>query len=181
MHGLILSSFVSFLQETYTGVDRVVASGPTFAASEAYPDEEFMGLLERAAAELDTSPHDLGRAFGRFAGRHTFARLYPEFYAANRGTRTFLLEVEQKIHDLVRATIPQAAPPRLHVAPFGDDGVVVSYTSERRLCSMAEGLIEGVADYYGENIETDHAPCMLRGDLACALFVVPSPQAKVRA
>jgi heme-NO-binding protein len=172
LHGLILSSFVSFLQETYVGVDRVVATGAAFVESEAYPDEEFTRLVEDAAAELDTSPQDLQRAFGRFAGRHTFARLYPEFYVANGGTRTFLLEVEQKIHDLVRATIPRAAPPRLHIAPFGEDGTVVTYTSERRLCAMAEGLIEGVADYYGESAEIDHSPCMLRGDLACALFVV---------
>jgi hypothetical protein len=79
--------------------------------------------------------------------------------------------VEERIHDLVRATIPDAAPPRLHVTPLGRHDVVVTYTSERRLCRLAEGLVDGVADYYGENARIEHPQCMLRGDLACALFV----------
>ena len=67
--------------------------------------------------------------------------------------------------------MPNAAPPKLHVVPVGSDDVVVTYTSERRLCQMAEGLVEGVAEYYGEQVRIDHVQCMLRGDLACALFV----------
>jgi hypothetical protein len=42
---------------------------------------------------------------------------------------------------------------------------------------MAEGLVEGVAEYYGESVMIDHMQCMLRGDLACALFVVPKQAA----
>jgi hypothetical protein len=52
-------------------------------------------------------------------------------------------------------------------------GVVVTYTWERRLCQMAEGLVEGVAEYYGESVVIDHKQCMLRGDLACAPVAEP--------
>lgn len=172
MHGLVLNSFIAFLRETYDGVDGLVPPDTEFFPSEAYADEDFTRLVEQAAVALGMSRHDLERAFGRFAGHHTFARLYPRFYAASGGTRTFLLNVEQRIHDLVRATVPNAAPPKLHVAPLGGEDVVVTYTSERRLCQMAEGLVEGVADYYGESVRIDRPQCMLRGDLACALFVV---------
>lgn len=101
-------------------------------------------------------PDELTRTFGLFAGQHSVARLYPEFYAASGGTLTFLLEVESRINELVRTTVPHT-------------------TSERRLCALAEGLIEGVADYYGEILVIEQSPCMLRGDLACALFVVAQP------
>ena len=71
--------------------------------------------------------------------------------------------------------MPHTTPPRLHATTFGDGGVVVTYTSERRLCALAEELIEGVADYYGETLVIEHSPCTLRGDLAFALFVVAQP------
>jgi hypothetical protein len=174
VHGLVLSTFVTFLRETYGDADGVVPADAEYVPTETFADQEFTRLLNHAARALGTSRGELELEFGRFAGRHAFVQLYPEFYEGSGSTRTFLLDVEQKIHDLVRATVPHAAPPRLHVRPFGGDGVVVTYTSERELCQMAEGLVEGVAGYYGESVAIDHSQCMLRGDLACALFVVPS-------
>lgn len=172
VHGLVLDSFTAFLREAHKGVAGLVPHDASFLPSQAYADEDFTHLLEHAAGVLGTSPRQLERGFGQFAGRSAFARLYPDFYDASGDTRTFLLHVEQRIHDLVRATIPDAAPPRLHVTPFGHRDVVVTYTSERLLCHMVEGLVAGVADYYGESARIDHSQCMLRGDLACALFVV---------
>ena len=71
----------------------------------------------------------------------------------------------------MRATIVGASPPELHVQPFGEVGVLVSYTSERRLCAMLEGLVRGTAEHYGEALVVEEIQCMHRGDAGCVFTV----------
>ena len=71
----------------------------------------------------------------------------------------------------MRATIEGASPPELHVQPFGEVGVLVSYTSERRLCAMLEGLVLGTAEHYGEAVVAEEIQCMHRGDAGCVFTV----------
>jgi Haem-NO-binding len=101
----------------------------------------------------------------------TFARLYPTFFSIAGSARAFMLTVETRIHDLVRATIPNAGPPQLDVTELGDDGVAIVYTSPRRLCVLLRGLTEGTARHYGERSEIEETSCMLRGDDACRFEV----------
>jgi hypothetical protein len=107
----------------------------------------------------------------------TFADLYPEYYRESGGARSFLLSVEDHIHALVRRAVPDAQPPRLHVMPLGDSGVAITYTSERNLCDLLEGLVLGTARFYGEEVTVEHPQCMLRGAVACAFFVDIRPGA----
>jgi hypothetical protein len=59
---------------------------------------------------------------GVFTAETTFARLYLAFFAQTPTPRAFLLTVEERIHELIRATIPRAGPPRLAIAPLGEEG-----------------------------------------------------------
>ena len=43
------------------------------------------------------------------------------------------------------------------------------YQSKRRLCFLAEGLIQGVAKEYNTEISLIHSKCMHRGDEECHL------------
>ena len=146
----------------------------TFDADAAYPDGEFETLVDDACSATNRSRREFLRSFGAYTAKTTFAQLYPQYYAASDGTRTFLLNIEETIHELVRHTIRGAYPPRLAVRPLGDQGVVISYTSERRLCALLEGLVVGTADYYGETFSISQAACMDRGDAACAFIVEPA-------
>ena len=71
----------------------------------------------------------------------------------------------------MRATISGVSPPELHVQPFGEVGVLISYTSERQLCAMLEGLVLGTAAHYGEAVVADEIQCMRRGDAGCVFTV----------
>ena len=44
------------------------------------------------------------------------------------------------------------------------------YESARRLCSMAEGMIEGAAAHFGETVALEHTECMLRGGARCTFI-----------
>lgn len=173
MHGVIFTSFRDYLSDA-DGPElaaTVFAGEPIYLLSEAYPDERLTALVRRAAEatgrDADTIVHD----FGVFTARSTFARLYPAFFTIAGSSRDFLLTVETRIHELVRATIPNAGPPQLDVRELGDDRVSIVYTSPRRLCELLRGLTEGTAQHYGERSEIEETTCMRRGDPACTFEV----------
>jgi hypothetical protein len=134
-----------------------------------------MELIRRSRETAGVDPDELLHSFGVFTAQRTFTRLYPAFFAISPNTRAFLLTVEARIHELVRATIPNATPPELHVSELGDDGVTISYTSPRRLCVLLRGLAEGTARHYGETATIEEATCMRRGDPACTFEIRLSP------
>jgi Haem-NO-binding len=169
LHGLIFTTFRDFVTTQYGPAiaASVLAEQPPHVLTEAYPDEEFIDAVKTACRVTGVDTDDLVREFGIFAGETTFPRLYSEYYSVAGSARSFLLTVEGLIHELVRATIPNAAPPRLEVAPLGDDGVSIEYSSPRKLCVLLRGLVEGTARHYGETAEIHEPACMHRGDAAC--------------
>lgn len=173
MHGVIFASFGDYLT-TRLGRERagsILEGEPPYLLSESYPDEQLGALVSRAAGEAGVNEPELLRDFGVFTAQQTFARLYPAQFAIAGGTRAFLLGVETYIHELVRATMPSARPPRLTVRENGADGVEIDYSSPRRLCHLLAGLTEGTARHYGERAELTETSCMHRGDPACRFEV----------
>lgn len=173
MHGVIFASFRDFALTRFgpEAAKEILAGRPVHVMSEAYEDEEFHSLIRRASEVSGVGADELVHDFGLFAGGKTFPRIYPAFFAVAGGTRAFLLTVEDRIHELVRATVPDARPPQLVVEPRGDDGVRITYSSPRRLCGLLAGLLEGTAAYYGEMVDYEQAACMHRGDEACVFEV----------
>ena len=173
MHGLIFASLRDYTA-LRLGEERAVElwEDRIFETTEAYDDEWFTAQLERLVVATGDSKDEIERGFGSFAARTTFAGLYPAYYEESADTFTFLLGIEEKIHELVRATISGASPPKLHVQPFGDVGVLISYTSERRLCSLLEGLVLGTAEHYGEALTVEEIQFMHDGDAGCVFTVM---------
>ena len=137
MHGLIFASLRDYTA-LRLGEERAVElwEDRIFEMTESYDDQWFVAQLERLVVATGESVDEVLRGFGFFAAQSTFAGLYPAYYEESADTFTFLLGIEEKIHELVRATLPGAFPPRLHVQPLHEVGVLVSYTSERRLCRL---------------------------------------------
>jgi len=175
MHGLIFAGLRDFLVShlDQEQADSVFASGPPYLMSAAYSDDEFLQLVERGRALSGEPLVEFLRSFGSFTGATTFPRLYPAFYEIAGNSRTFLLTVESRIHELVRATIPDATPPRLRIEATSD-GLRIVYDSPRRLCAFLEGLVSGTAAYFGEPVEVSESTCVQRGDAAC-VFAVAFP------
>jgi hypothetical protein len=177
MHGVIFMSLREYLTASHGPelVGDVFAGQPEFLLTESYPDEQFLELLARATGasgrNLDALVHD----FGVFTAITTFNRLYPEFFAVAGSAREFLLTVEGRIHELVRATIPNAAPPKLHVTELAGDSALIVYSSPRQLCVLLRGLAQGTASHYGEQATITELTCMRRGDPECRFEVRLTP------
>lgn len=176
VHGVIFASFSDFLTARFGSetAAAILEGEPVYLLSETYEDERLLGLVGQAAKEVGMEEADLVHAFGVFTGERTFTRLYPAYYSVAGGTRAFLLSVETLIHELVRATIPNARPPELRVLPQGEDGVRITYTSPRKLDVLLRGLVEGTANHYGERAALEEPECMHRGDPACVFDVTVS-------
>ncbi len=173
MHGVVFNSLRDYLVAEHgrAASEAVFGAEPEYLLSESYPDETMGRLVERAAAHTGLSVDEILFELGVFTGETTFVRLYPAFFAEAETPRDFLLTVEDRIHELVRATIPSAGPPRLTVGALGEDGVTIAYQSPRRLCVLLRGLTEGTARHFRRHAEIEEPTCMLRDDAACTFEV----------
>lgn len=136
-----------------------------------YSDTELTKLVAAAATALNQPPESIVRWFGREA-LPVLAAQYPHFFSPHRDTRAFLLTLNGIIHPEVRKLYPGAETPEFEFTSETDGALTMVYRSSRRLCSFAEGLIEGAAAHYGQEIRIDHAACMHRGDSACHLRLI---------
>ncbi|HUF01717.1 MAG TPA: heme NO-binding domain-containing protein [Gaiellaceae bacterium] len=172
MHGLIFASFRDYLVSEH-GEDvasDVLAAEPLYSG-EAYPDEQFLELLERACGRTALPLDEILFEFGVFTAATTFARLYGALFKMSPTARDFLLTVETPIHDVIRKALPDARPPELAVTDLGEDGLEIVYTSPRRICAMLRGLVEGTGRVYDQMLRVEELECMHHGASACRLLI----------
>jgi predicted hydrocarbon binding protein len=131
-----------------------------------YPDAEAMALVAAICEQVGAPADAVLRDFGRAALPGLVAR-YPEFAAAHGSAKSFLLRLDDTIHPDVVKLYPDARPPRFRFEDPAPDVLVMHYVSERRLCAMAEGMIEASAAHFGEALALEQTACMRHGAPAC--------------
>jgi len=62
----------------------------------------------------------------------------------------FLATIDDVIHVEVRKLYPDAATPTVRTRPIDDRSIEVTYGSSRKMSALAEGLILGAGDLFGE-------------------------------
>jgi hypothetical protein len=92
---------------------------------------------------------------------------YPQFFRAHTNARSFILTLNDVIHPEVRKLFPGADAPEFVFDETDPNVLVLSYVSSRGLCSFAEGLIDGAAAQFGEQVDIVQRECTKRGDARC--------------
>jgi hypothetical protein len=155
-------------EEAWDGILEAAGVDGAYTSLGSYPDAELLSLLA-AASPARESPGSGLRWFGR-AAMPLLARRYPVFFSEHRTTRPFLLTLNNIIHTEVRKIYPGSDVPDFDFDRLSpDDQLVLGYHSKRRLCGLAEGLIEGAADHFSEGVSIAQTLCMHRGDDKCVL------------
>ena len=124
----------------------------TYLHAEAYPDAEAFALLRCAAYVQQKPVPEFLENFGEFITpwlMELYAPLIPETW----DTLELLLNTEETIHSIVRATNPDGELPRLQFTQTGPCALRCVYDSPRRLDALAKGIIQGVANHYGDRVE----------------------------
>lgn len=120
-----------------------------YTALGTYPDEELLALVAVAATKTGHDPAEVQRLIGRHALPHLVASV-EDFLAPNLDVFEFLASVHSIIHVEVKKLDPNAKPPDLVPEQVSKYELHLTYRSERGLSPLAEGLILGAGDHYGE-------------------------------
>jgi tRNA A-37 threonylcarbamoyl transferase component Bud32/predicted hydrocarbon binding protein len=176
MHGIIFLQFQKFAQRQrgithWESLLREAQLPPkSYSPARAYPDEEMLALVGAASRLLDRPACAVLEAFGEFVAPELL-RLYGKLIKPEWKTLDLIENTEKLIHTAVRVGNPGAQPPVLDCIRSTCDELQLLYSSDRQLCSVAKGIIKGVARHYGETVRITEDACMLRGDPLCALQV----------
>lgn len=135
-----------------------------------YDDEELRAIVQALAEQTDTSPHTVLEDFGRYLAPVLFS-VYPDLIPSKWRTLDVLANAEETIHRVVRAQSPAARPPFLRCRRSAFDKAVIIYSSPRKLCALAKGIVAGIASHYREQISLVETSCMHRGHGSCRLVI----------
>ena len=131
-----------------------------------YPDEAVFALLGAGCELLQVELDELLRVIGRFAGPELIGfagtMLHPDWK-----TFELLSNVESLIHRTIRMQNPTAQPANIQAFRLSEDEAQIVYSSRRGLCTLAHGIIEGIADFYKEDISVREVTCAKQGHPFC--------------
>ncbi|MBP1852668.1 heme NO-binding domain-containing protein [Rhizobium halophytocola] len=158
MKGIVFTEFLEFVAETFNEdlVDDMIedcdfAHKGAYTAVGSYAHEELVKLGRSLSRRRDMSVAEIMCGFGRHLG-HRFAALYPVFFDQQDDFFAFLDGVEHNIHGEVKKLYPDAELPSFRTVTMDGRRMVLEYRSSRHLQSLAEGLILGTGDMFGETI-----------------------------
>lgn len=171
MMGLLFNLFEEVLARRYgeDAWDRLLEAvnlDGVYTSVGNYPEGELDRLVHAASASFCIPDDELLRWFGREAIPLLVER-FPEFFAPHQSTFTFLMTLDQVIHPEVRKFYADSVVPEFDFEMSSADTLKIGYRSPRKLCALAEGLVLGAADYYGDRVQVEQTRCMKRGDDKC--------------
>lgn len=135
-----------------------------------YPDSEVVALVDAASKALNLPAQDVLRWFGQRAIPSMVAR-YSVFFSSHTETRSFLLTLNNVIHPEVHKLNPGANTPMFDFGADEDGGLIIGYSSSRKLCALAEGFVQGAAKHFHEQAHITQSQCMHEGASKCVLHV----------
>jgi predicted hydrocarbon binding protein len=135
-----------------------------------YPDEEAFALFGALSLALGEPVSTVLEGFGEFIVPD-LVRMSRYWIKPEWKTLDLIANTEQTIHEMLRQEGSNTDPPRLRCRRTAADEVIVTYDSPRRLCSLARGIIRGLAAHYGERVSVMEPACMLKGAPACEVVV----------
>jgi predicted hydrocarbon binding protein len=136
----------------------------------AYPDEELNRIVMAASETTGIAPAPLLEQFGLFIAPHLLA-MYRSLLRPEWKTLDVVEHAESTAHRAVRLQQPEATPPYLQAERTGPNQVTVRYTSKRKLCFVAKGIVQGLAAEFDEPLRIAEPECMHRGGEACILVL----------
>lgn len=146
------------------------ASEGAYVSAATYPDEEMGAFVMALSRRINTPVSKLLVAFGQYLFPK-LAQKFPVFMQKEGRLYNFILTLNDIIHMEVRKLYPEAALPHFEFSKFPDGRLGLEYHSPRKMCFLAEGLLLGAAEYYGESIDVNQTACLHQGDKYCFIEV----------
>jgi hypothetical protein len=177
MHGIILTELQKFVTQHHGGeawteiLNRAGLRNSIYLPSTTYPDSDVVAIVGAASQMTGMPAAQLLEAFGEALVPgliHTYGRLVKHGWK----TLDLIEHTEGTMHTVVRRQNPGAEPPRLRCRRVSAGEVIITYTSERKLCAVAKGIVRGIASHFQQRIIIRESECMLKGASACTISVM---------
>ena len=176
MHGVIFHEFSRYVDSHFgrqvwnDAVADAGLSNPVFLPTQLYPDADLLGIVSAVCRKIGREPAAVLEEFGVFIVPF-LASLYAALIDANWTLLDLLERTEETIHRVVRIREVGAAPPQLKCRRLGLHEAEIHYTSDRKMCAFAKGIIRGLAKLYEQPVELTEPACMHQGSPACRILV----------
>ena len=135
-----------------------------------YPHAELDAIVDAIAAASGLDPAEVLRHVGRH-GYEPLVRRQPSLVAGIADLGALLHQLEDVIHPEVHKLYADAAPPEFSVTDLGPGCWELVYRSDRGLCHLAEGLVQGAAASFATTAEVVQTQSALEGGDRCVLRV----------
>lgn len=177
MHGLIFVTWEKYLAERFGApflktYREAIAETPARSplASRLYDDATMSAGIGAVSSLSGLAADTLLREYGRYfiingLTGHLCQAVLAEVHSASE-----LLAAMRDVHARLRQTHEGVTPPLFtYEAPARPHHVRLIYDSERRLCSLLWGAIEGAAERYSERVRIIERSCMKKGARVCRI------------
>lgn len=134
-----------------------------------YDDSDLFSIVDAAADAADLNAADTLRLTGRVGFAHLVKRA-PHLLDGLHDWKSVLTSLDDIIHPEVRKIYPDAQVPGFATEHI-DDGLRITYTSQRGLCALADGLMVGAGLWFETTLTVTHESCVHDGDAACTMRV----------
>lgn len=180
MHGLIFVTWEkylaerfgpSFLQEYRVAIGETPANAPL--ASRVYDDATLLAGVS-VVSDLTRLPvNTLLREYGLYFIINGLTSHLCAYLLQQVNSGRDLLLMMRKAHAQMRRTPDSLTPPIFGYEALATDpkGLTLIYDSDRHLCPVLYGAIEGAAERYGEKVQITETTCMNNGAAACRFEV----------
>ncbi len=114
-------------------------------------DKVVLGVIKSLCEYTNKSLEEVAEIFGDYWINVYSQRLYKFYYKGADSAKEFLLKMDE-VHVTMTKMMQNAHPPRFKYEWKDENILIMKYYSDRDLIEIAEGLVKGVAKYYGEKV-----------------------------
>lgn|SRR5262245_31797900 len=155
MRGEILNEFLEFAADRFgseaAGALTTCTGEPRYEGARHYELAQLEDLVDQLATAQGESRRAVLANFGVHLFRY-FAALYPTFLDEAESAIALLASIDGYVHGELKKLYPDAEFPAFECRSVAPGGLEMTYRSARPLADLAEGLIRGCIEHFGDPV-----------------------------
>ena len=158
MKGIIFTEFLEMVESTFSPAvaDQIIEqneldSNGIYTSVGNYNKQELLKLVTSLSGIVNIPVDVLVKEYGKYLLKR-FLVYYPQFFEELTTTFDFLDTIDRHVHVEVEKLYTDVELPSFQTKRLSDTQMQMVYHSSNPFAVLAEGLIEGAAEHFKENI-----------------------------
>lgn len=169
MKGIVFTELLEFVDDRFSlqATEELIEmsdlpSGCIYTSVGTYDALEMQTLVSNLSKVTGVAVSVALKEFGKYLFSRFFTS-FPHFFSGVNSTLAFLPHVENFIHLEVCKLYPDAELPSFSFPPSAPGTLIMIYRSKRNLPDLAEGLILGCIEHFGDNLQVSRSTSLQEG------------------